>query len=145
MTKNCPQCKIAYPLMNFYNNKASHDGLSAYCKSCAKEKAYAWRKVNKAYKVKYRLDYNRLRVARLQALVNVHKSKPCADCGASFPPVCMDFDHMPGFEKCGNVSSMIHNFRPIEEIEAEISKCELVCANCHRVRTILRLHDNPNN
>lgn len=55
------------------------------------------------------------------------------DCGNSFPPYVMDFDHVRG-EKLGNVSSMCNN-RPLTTIMKEIEKCDLVCANCHRIRT----------
>lgn len=63
------------------------------------------------------------------------KSGPCADCGKCYDPVCMDWDHLPGFEKKFNVSAMVRNTYSREAIEAEIAKCELVCANCHRIRT----------
>ncbi len=49
----------------------------------------------------------------------------------------MQWDHLPGTKKLGNVSEMASN-RSIEEAEEEISKCELVCANCHAVRTFSR-------
>lgn len=57
----------------------------------------------------------------------------CADCGGSFPPECMDFDHLG--DKVDGVATMVSRTKPWEEIEAEIAKCELVCANCHRIRT----------
>lgn len=60
--------------------------------------------------------------------------KPCADCGGTFDPVAMQWDHLPGFSKEGNVGDLVrrHNRRKVLE---EIEKCELVCANCHAVRT----------
>lgn len=67
--------------------------------------------------------------------VNEIKSVPCADCGGTFDPICMDFDHLPGNKKADNVSTMISRGFPWEVIQAEISKCEVVCANCHRLRT----------
>ena len=57
------------------------------------------------------------------------KSGPCTDCGNAFPPECMDFDHVRG-EKVQGVSCM----SGIAAL-AEIEKCDLVCANCHRIRT----------
>lgn len=63
------------------------------------------------------------------------KSKPCSDCATSFPVCCMDFDHRSGTEKKFNVGSMFAHHYSRGLIETEISKCDLVCANCHRVRT----------
>lgn len=62
------------------------------------------------------------------------KSHPCTDCGNKFPPICMDFDHISR-NKVANVSRMVRQGSSLETVLAEIAKCELVCANCHRVRT----------
>lgn len=73
---------------------------------------------------------------RKTAFVSDLKSKtPCADCKQIFPACCMDFDHLPGKEKLGGVSWMLSNRFTLLEIQQEILKCELVCANCHRIRT----------
>jgi len=62
------------------------------------------------------------------------KNQPCTDCGQTFPRVCMDFDHVRG-EKLGNVGTMVSHGWSRQKIMDEIAKCELVCANCHRIRT----------
>ena len=61
------------------------------------------------------------------------KAKPCMDCGKSFPPYVMDFDHRDRVEKKFNISIMI--LQGWERIQAEVEKCDVVCANCHRIRT----------
>lgn len=63
------------------------------------------------------------------------KSKPCQDCGGCFPVCCMDFDHRAGTKKEYNVGSMFAHHYSRELIQKELDKCELVCSNCHRVRT----------
>jgi hypothetical protein len=55
------------------------------------------------------------------------------DCEISFPFECMDFDHRPGEEKKIEIGEK-HRYR-LNDILAEIEKCDLVCANCHRIRT----------
>ena len=62
------------------------------------------------------------------------KRKPCSDCGQRFPLCVMDFDHVRG----NKLFSLGHaNGKGITEemVYAEIAKCDLVCANCHRIRT----------
>jgi len=49
----------------------------------------------------------------------------------------MQWDHLPGFDKLGDVSAICWG-RPREEVLAEVAKCELVCANCHNMRTFAR-------
>jgi hypothetical protein len=51
----------------------------------------------------------------------------------------MEFDHVRG-EKLGNVANMARHCS-IAKIDAEIAKCDLVCANCHRERTWSRMKD----
>lgn len=63
------------------------------------------------------------------------KSNPCQDCGKNFPICCMDFDHKIGTKKTYNVGSMFAHHYSKELIKKELKKCDLVCANCHRVRT----------
>ena len=63
------------------------------------------------------------------------KSNPCVDCNNSFPVCCMDFDHREGTTKEYNVGSMFAHHYSRELIEKELKKCDLVCSNCHRIRT----------
>ena len=78
----------------------------------------------------------RLYRERRRALIDSFKAKPCADCEETFPPVCMDFDHVRGVKlfTIGDRSG-----RSLEAILDEIAKCDVVCANCHRVRTQERM------
>jgi hypothetical protein len=80
-----------------------------------------------------RLAYQRDRQIERKAYIDSFKNKPCMDCGKEFPNYCMDFDHVRG-KKNDNLSTMKSN-RTFKRILEEINKCELVCANCHRIRT----------
>jgi hypothetical protein len=46
----------------------------------------------------------------------------------------MDFDHISG-EKKNNVGTMVAHGHSRQAVMDEIAKCDLVCANCHRIRT----------
>ena len=48
----------------------------------------------------------------------------------------MQWDHLPGRSKRGDISALSGVTRA--EILEEIAKCELVCANCHVIRTFTR-------
>lgn len=65
-------------------------------------------------------------------LLHELKDHPCTDCKQSFPPYVMDFDHVRGV-KLGAPGMMV--FGDFDKFLEEIAKCELVCANCHRIRT----------
>lgn len=71
------------------------------------------------------------------ALLAEAKAKPCTDCGRSFPSECMDFDHLGEEKKAFNIAAS-WRWVSIDKLKAEIAKCELVCANCHRTRSRVR-------
>lgn len=60
------------------------------------------------------------------------KTSPCNKCGISYPPYVMDFHHRDPSTKLFSISHGAYHHSRIKLIE-EISKCDLVCANCHRV------------
>lgn len=71
-------------------------------------------------------------------LVREAKNRPCTDCNRMYPHYVMDFDHLPQFEKLFTIGS--GSDHTIAELETEIAKCDVVCANCHRTRTWRRAH-----
>lgn len=71
--------------------------------------------------------------ARRRAEMDELKTAPCMDCGGMFPPECMDWDHRPGEQKTGSLGGLYIASRA--KVMAEIAKCDLVCSNCHRIRT----------
>ncbi len=84
------------------------------------------------------LEFNRTHKRHVKDWVSELKDKPCTDCGGRFPPVVMDFDHLPEFEKVDSISVMANHGASKKRILDEIEKCEIVCANCHRIRTAER-------
>jgi hypothetical protein len=75
---------------------------------------------------------------RAQArLLDQLRDRPCGDCGGSLPPCAMDFDHRDPAQKRYTVTRMIGRAGTTRILE-EIAKCDIVCANCHRLRTFRR-------
>lgn len=83
--------------------------------------------------LRVRLQQERLDYVRAQKL-----ESGCVDCGYRKHPEALDFDHLPGTEKLHHIGRMPNRLASYELIDAEIAKCEVVCANCHRVRTATR-------
>jgi hypothetical protein len=59
----------------------------------------------------------------------------CADCGRHYHPAVLDFHHLEPEDKQASVGDMIRN-AGMERLKAEIRKCVLLCANCHRMREL---------
>jgi len=70
-------------------------------------------------------------------MASVKEGLACADCGQVFPVWVMHWDHLPGYEKVACISDMVRSRSRMSTL-AELRKCELVCANCHVLRTISR-------
>ena len=49
----------------------------------------------------------------------------------------MEFDHRDPAEKSQGVTRMVGR-ASLKRIMAEVAKCDVVCANCHRMRTFVR-------
>lgn len=83
---------------------------------------------NKPHFIANQQKQNKERRAYLYKL----KSVPCKDCGKTYPALCMDFHHKKGtIKKFTICESMQRNW---EAILIEITKCDIICSNCHRIR-----------
>src|SRR6266496_1078194 len=86
---------------------------------------------------KHRADVirgNRAARQRSRKLLENLKQGPCMDCGVQYPHYVMDFDHVRGVKVSG-LAELAGKSRAPKVMLAEVAKCDLVCANCHRERT----------
>ena len=102
---------------NLLHGKTTHNGIVCPCKECKAKRS----------------AQQRQRYARINKLIEEIKDVPCQDCGNTFPPECMDFDHARG-EKSFTIGQMKAHYSRRRLLD-EIDKCDVVCANCHRTRT----------
>lgn len=74
---------------------------------------------------------------RRRAIVNRYKvMKGCIDCGYNRHPHALDFDHLSDKEFL--ISRALGSMASWTRIKNEIRKCEVRCANCHRIKTAER-------
>ena len=69
-----------------------------------------------------------------QMLRDIKEKSGCVDCKTMFPYYVLHFDHLPEFEKTTELSKMVA-IANIEQILKEVSKCDIVCSNCHAERS----------
>jgi hypothetical protein len=101
------------------------------------------REAHKRYYLKNKALYKDKNSRRRKELIDFVislKQKPCMDCGVQYPHYVMDFDHRDRKTKLTTINRMVnyHSFSQ-EKILEEMAKCDLVCANCHRIRTYCRV------
>lgn len=129
-TKLCTRCKQTKPVSKFQKRGK---GYQPHCKLCHRANCADHYKRNKAvYK-------NRAAAFKLSMVVwfNEIKSKlKCSRCPETHQST-FDFHHKDPSTKLETVSNLVARGKSREIILAEIAKCEVLCANCHR-----KLHYN---
>lgn len=130
--KICSGCKENFSLDYFCKKSRNKDGLSHYCKMCRARSAKNYYDNNEEMrkKLKERNDDHLKR--NREFILEFLNSNPCVDCGEN-RPICLDFDHQK--DKRGSVSKLMNTRVSIESLKKEIAKCEVRCANCHRIKT----------
>lgn len=115
-------------------SEAKRKGINRY-NSEVRKQWYANKKQNKEWVEKIREQANK-RKRKIVEFLNKYKlEKGCKDCGYKKYPVALDFDHTDGTKEFN-----VCNAKSIRQAMEEIKKCEVVCSNCHRVRTVKRLY-----
>lgn len=148
-TRTCHTCGVPQPLNEFALKNKRTGQRSTKCRSCPR--AYAkehYRRNRGAYldKAGRRNARERDRFARF--LLDYFRDHPCVDCGATDPRI-LEFDHREGVEKVAAINTLLKT-QAWDAMVAEIAKCDVRCANCHRRRTArqfgwsrLRVREGP--
>lgn len=132
-SKRCPGCKELKPLEEYNINRSNKDGRADYCVPCNRqisrdryEKRREHYKADASRRKKLAIEGNSRRVWEYLC------AHPCVDCGEK-DPVVLEFDHRG--DKVMAISVMIARGVGWMKISAEIVKCDVRCANCHRRKT----------
>lgn len=96
------------------------------CRNCHKERTY----INSNITIVNKSNI----VAKKREIVNRIKSQPCTDCNRSYNYWIMEMDHRRG-EKSIGINKITCSNHSIEALMRELEKCDVVCSNCHAIRT----------
>jgi hypothetical protein len=108
--RRCPKCEQTKPAEEFYGGRSR----VTECRPCFRQRV-------------------REREARMRLVViDYLLEHPCVDCGET-DPVVLEFDHVRG-EKVAELARIIKSC-VMARFLAELEKCDVRCANCHRRRT----------
>jgi hypothetical protein len=129
----CTACKLTKSKADFSADKTKSSGFNSRCKDCQRQLVALHYLKNKE---KYREARNRHKDKK-RRICDSYKSKPCCDCDIQYPPWIMQFDHVRGKKEFTISQSRFD--KTLLQLEEEIAKCEVVCANCHAHRTFLSL------
>ena len=137
-TKRCPKCQVVKEASGFAKREPGRHSPSSYCKPCQSTYSRAHYERNKEEHNLRRAEHQReYRSRNREYLASVLAHAFCVDCGES-DPIVLEFDHVTSTKRF-DVSRMIYIGRSIASIDAEIAKCVIRCANCHRRKTATSL------
>jgi len=129
-TKHCKQCGETKDVSQFNRRGNKRQPQCRQCANAMCKRHYA------ANRDSYRARAVRKR-REIKELVRGLKNVPCADCKNTFHFSAMDFDHLEN--KHFNIASD-SRWVSRKRLLDEIAKCDVVCANCHRLRTWNRIN-----
>ncbi len=140
MEKKCGKCDIIKPEEEFYRRKSGLRSGQVYeiCVSCMRSRGIKYYHLNHDRQLNLALLRKNRSYKLKRNFINSAKNKPCTDCGIKYPFYVMDFDHVGGSTKINDIANMVSRNLSISKIQNEINKCQIVCANCHRIRTYKR-------
>ena len=130
----CCKCKEALPREAFGGIKKRND----YCRPCAYaiDREYKEKNIEKVRRNNSAAGARRYAKNR-KLRDNYLNEHPCIVCGES-DVVVLDFDHKDRETKKAQIGDVLGSWS-WETIMAEIKKCQVLCANCHRRRTAKQL------
>jgi hypothetical protein len=135
--KICNFCKEEKSLSEFSKNITRKDGLNIFCRLCYSNYQKEWYQKNKA-KHKQAVQIRKKQIAQkhINWIWELKLRAVCMDCGYNNPNA-FQFDHVTG-NKRDSISRLLRGGYSDAIIQEELDKCEIVCANCHIIRTAKR-------
>ncbi len=135
--KRCPKCNKSLSIDKFYFRKTGPRVGEHYekCKNCMKIRGRKYYHNNHSRQLKLALIRRHRAYDEKRSFLVKEKDRPCGDCGMKYPFYVMDFDHQNPKNKTREVSYMFTRNWSLDKIKKETKKCEVVCSNCHRIRT----------
>lgn len=129
-TKTCGLCKLELPISEFHRRGEKHQ---SWCKACANKK-YKERYADKKSGIRERIvAWTKKRKKEIDVFIlDYLKTHPCVKCGES-NPIVLEFDHLRDKEM--DISKAKRCGWTNERLSAEMNKCQVLCANCHRIKT----------
>jgi hypothetical protein len=132
--KKCPPCQETLELRLFLGRRRNgRIEPQSYCRACQRKYLHEYNQRNRLeHNARHGRNRHRYRQRNRERVLEHLQTNPCVDCGERDVAV-LEFDHVE--TKFENVSRLIAIGSSWSTLSAEIAKCVVRCANCHRRRT----------
>ena len=132
-TKKCPNCAETKPVSAFGLKNRERQLLQSWCRDCERVYKTDWYVRHRQQHIDHvRVQRAATKVANRIRLLAYLVEHPCVDCGES-NLVVLDFDHLR--DKRWSITYMVSAGFLWSTIETEIARCQVLCSNCHRIKT----------
>ena len=125
MKKLCTKCKTEKDVSEFYKRSAAKDGLHCHCKDCVNQYD------KQRDKSKLARKNRKCRNNKKEWFRELKSTLKCSMCSEDHPAT-LDFHHKDANSKDKDVSFLAARSYSKQRVLEEISKCIILCANCHR-------------
>jgi hypothetical protein len=128
--KKCKQCGEIKEFSEFYLSKEGYrQGRCRICEALRKNKLYNADK--NIYKLRAKIHDDKGKKENREFIESYKANHPCKKCGEN-DPCCLDFHHLDPTLKSYSFGRLKKKAYAKKTILAEINKCIILCANCHR-------------
>ena len=132
-------CKNGHPYTpeNIYKNGKNGSYCCKQCKFASDDKLlddhYERYEKRREYQRQYQRNHPRKPAHRIKEILDYVKAAKtsCIYCNESHP-ACLDFHHRDPLEKSFGMARAHLCLRSLEAVKHEITKCDIICSNCHR-------------
>lgn len=142
--KRCTKCHTEKLETEYFLRDKKSGRLHAQCKQCYqahRQTYYAqhYAKYRAAYLTRAKQRRELLRAEYRQNMLEYLSGKFCAECGENDVRV-LELDHINSSTKAFSISQAVRLGYSWSDVELELKKCQILCANCHKKRTAEQFH-----
>ena len=119
-SKKCLKCSKRKSISEFPKHRTTNH---PYCKPCFVEYRRTWHRDRRGLAIKL-------------FLIQLKMNTPCVDCGRI--TLTAEYDHIKDTKSYNLSRAFMVKGMTIEQVKEELAKCELRCAECHRIKTHIR-------
>lgn len=137
--RKCSVCFQNKSNNNYFYRDKMRGKLHSQCKECyIAKRQHTWQEYYYKHGSKYRenaLKRNKLVKEKLHSkMLEYLADKKCEKCGNNDMRV-LDFDHIIPSTKSFNIARAMNDRVSWKNILTEVNKCQILCANCHKIKT----------
>lgn len=135
LKKHCNKCDQDLDIEQFSFKSRKTGRRQSWCRTCQASygREHYAKNINQ-YKEKTRRSNARNKQRSMAWIMTYLSTHPCVDCGEA-DPIVLDFDHITGDKKINVADALNKGKYGIKKLAAEVEKCVVRCANCHRRKT----------